>query len=219
MRTPPSAFARAKGKIYDETFRVPGGAVCLDFCNSGQAMRDSRRIEWIPGFSDLVDWLDAAGAVPHVQAMRLRRAAQETPGVAAAAWKRAIVLRETLFRVFDAAARCEAAARADLDHVATTYAATLTYARLEWSDDGYAWRFDPETTSLPAVLRPIVGSAVDLMTSEKLSRLRRCGSATCYWLFLDETRNCSRRWCEMASCGNLAKVRRHRDKGRARQAG
>jgi predicted RNA-binding Zn ribbon-like protein len=42
------------------------------------------------------------------------------------------------------------------------------------------------------------------------ARLRRCGSPTCYWLFLDETKNCSRRWCEMASCGNLMKVRRHR---------
>jgi predicted RNA-binding Zn ribbon-like protein len=53
------------------------------------------------------------------------------------------------------------------------------------------------------------------MTSERMKRLRRCGNSTCYWLFLDETKNCSRRWCEMASCGNLMKVRRHRERHRA----
>jgi predicted RNA-binding Zn ribbon-like protein len=52
------------------------------------------------------------------------------------------------------------------------------------------------------------------MTSPRLERLRRCGGDTCYWLFIDETKNCSRRWCEMAICGNRHKVRRHR----ARQA-
>lgn len=128
------------------------------------------------------------------------------------------MLRETLFRVFDAAARGEPAARADLDLIAATYAAALASSGLEWSHDRYAWRRDAATTSLPAVLHPIIGSAVELLASERLAQLRRCGSATCYWLFLDETRNHSRRWCEMASCGNLAKVRRHRQKGRTAEA-
>ncbi len=216
MNTTAPAPAATKVRIYDETFRVPGGALCLDFCNTGQAMRDRRAIEWLPGFTDLVEWLETAEAMSHAQAGRLRRAALAAPGAAAGAWRRAIVLRETLFRVFDAAAKDEAAARADLDHIAANYVATMASSGLEWSDDRYAWRLDPSTASLlVAVLHPIIGSAMELMTSDRLSRLRRCGSATCHWLFLDETRNHSRRWCEMASCGNVAKVRRHREKGRA----
>ena len=69
------------------------------------------------------------------------------------------------------------------------------------------------------MLQPILQSAADLLTSEALARLRRCGNPTCSWLFIDETRNRSRRWCEMASCGNVLKVRRHRErKGAAAQA-
>src|SRR3979490_145860 len=64
-------------------------------------------------------------------------------------------------------------------------------------------------------MQPLVESAVSLLTSAKLERLRRCGNSTCYWLFIDETRNHSRRWCEMASCGNVVKVRRHREKARS----
>jgi len=49
---------------------------------------------------------------------------------------------------------------------------------------------------LDAAMQPLVESAVSLLTSAKLERLRRCGKSTCYWLFIDETRNHSRRWCE-----------------------
>ena len=73
---------------------------------------------------------------------------------------------------------------------------------------------DPEADELDAALQPLVAPALSLMTSSRMARLRRCGNATCYWLFIDETKNCSRRWCEMASCGNLMKVRRHRARSR-----
>jgi predicted RNA-binding Zn ribbon-like protein len=73
---------------------------------------------------------------------------------------------------------------------------------------------DSDAEELDLALRPLLESAVSLMTSPRMARLRRCGNATCYWLFIDEAKNASRRWCEMASCGNLMKVRRHRTRAR-----
>src|SRR2546428_3964362 len=73
------AYARTKGKRYAETFRCPGGALCLDFCNSGQGIRGSRQEEWIPTFADLVDWLEEAGALTESQALRLRTCCAEAP--------------------------------------------------------------------------------------------------------------------------------------------
>ena len=49
-----TAFQRSKGKPYAETFRCPGGALCLDFCNSGGGTRGVSGSEWIGRFSDLV---------------------------------------------------------------------------------------------------------------------------------------------------------------------
>ncbi|OGA16094.1 MAG: hypothetical protein A3G25_08780 [Betaproteobacteria bacterium RIFCSPLOWO2_12_FULL_63_13] len=201
-----------RGKPYAETFRCPGGALCLDFCNSGQGVRGSRAVEWIAGYPELVDWLEAADAIPRAQAARLLRSGATAPTAAAAAWKQAIIVREALFRVFSAAARQTAASRPDLELVEAEFATCVTSSRLDWLDGRYVWRLQPEATSPRVVVHPIVRSAVDLLTSETLSRLRQCAGETCSWLFLDETKNRSRRWCEMASCGNLAKVRRHRER-------
>ena len=175
-------------------------------------MRGSRQVEWITGFAELVDWLEAAGGIPHAQAARLLRSGVAAPSTATAAWKNAITLREALFRIFSAAAGRTAAARADLELLETAIASCATSSRLDWSDERYIWRVPQDASSPRVVVHPIARSAADLLTSEALSRVRECGGETCTWLFLDETRNRSRRWCEMASCGNLAKVRRHRER-------
>jgi len=204
------AYARTKGKRYAETFRCPGGALCLDFCNSGQGIKGSRQEEWIPTYADLVDWLEAAGALTESQALRLSTGGAEAPQAAKQQFERAIAFREALARVLLARTESRAAASEDLRLIDAEYARTARFASLSSTAEGFAWSLDTAASALDAALRPIVESAVGLLTSSKLARLRRCGSPTCYWLFLDETKNCSRRWCEMASCGNLMKVRRHR---------
>jgi predicted RNA-binding Zn ribbon-like protein len=205
-----AAYARTKGKRYAETFRCPGGALCLDFCNSGSGIKGSRQEEWIATFTDLMDWLEAAGALSKSQAAKLRAAGADSPQAAQHLLARAIEFREALARVLLARTEGRAAAGEDLKVIDAQYARTAPFARLAPTPEGFAWSLDAAAPALDAALRPVVESAVELLTSSKLARLRRCGSPTCYWLFLDETRNCSRRWCEMASCGNLMKVRRHR---------
>lgn len=207
-----TAYERTRGKPYAETFRCPGGVLCLDFCNSGQGLRNSRREEWITSFADLIDWLEAAGAVSKAQAAKLRAAGARSPQAAQQLWARAIELREALARVLLARAEGRTAAGEDLGVVDAEYGRTASFARLSSTAQGYAWAVDPKAGALDAALRPLVESAVSLLTSDRLARVRRCGNSTCYWLFVDETKNCSRRWCEMASCGNLMKVRRHRAK-------
>ena len=207
-----TAFQRSKGKLYAETFRCPGGALCLDFCNSGGGVRRASGTEWIAGFTDLIGWLEAAEAVTGGQAARLRRAGAASPRAAVRVWGRAIKFREALFRVLNAKAQGGAVAREDLSIIEAEHARAASFARLSWTGEGYAWSLDPSASALEAAMQPLVESAVSLLTSAKLERLRRCGRSTCYWLFIDETRNHSRRWCEMASCGNVVKVRRFREK-------
>jgi predicted RNA-binding Zn ribbon-like protein len=207
-----TAYECTRGKPYSETFRCPGGALCLDFCNSGQEVRGGGDEEWITSFADLVDWLEAAEAIGAKQASRLRAAGASSPQAAKALWARAIELREAMAGVFLAHTEGRQAATSDLKIINGEYARTAPFARLAATDDGFAWSLDPSAEALDTALRPLVESAVALLTSDRLARLRRCGNSTCYWLFLDETKNCSRRWCEMASCGNVMKVRRHRAK-------
>jgi predicted RNA-binding Zn ribbon-like protein len=104
----------------------------------------------------------------------------------------------------------------DMQLIEQEYARSARFARLVGDGDKFRWTVESEPAELEFIMRPLVESAVSLMTSPRMARVRRCGNATCYWLFVDETKTASRRRCEMASCGNLMKVRRHRV--RARQA-
>ena len=58
-------------------------------------------------------------------------------------------------------------------------------------------------------LDPIIKSAADLLVSPELKRVKQCADDACGWLFMDKSRNNSRRWCSMKDCGNRAKAHRH----------
>src|SRR5467141_4719350 len=132
-----TAYQRAKGKLYAETFRCPGGALCLDFCNSGGGTRRASGAEWIASFSDLIDWLEAAEAVTGSQAAKLRQAGAASPRAAAQVWSRAIKFREALFRVLNAKAEGGTVAREDLSYIETEHARAASFARLSWTGEGY----------------------------------------------------------------------------------
>jgi predicted RNA-binding Zn ribbon-like protein len=79
-------------------------------------------------------------------------------------------------------------------------------SRLELTDDGSGTAAMAEP-----ILRPVIRAAVELLTSDEILRVRTCADDSCAWLFLDTTRNRTRRWCDMKVCGNRSKVRRFRD--------
>src|SRR2546422_10753279 len=163
-----TAYQRTKGKLYAETFRCPGGALCLDFCNSGQSARGPSGTEWLAGFSDPSDWLEAAQALAGGQAARLRRAGAASPGAASEVWARAIRFREALFRVLNAKAEGGAVAREDLSDIEAEHARAVSFARLSWTGEGYRWSLDPSAAALDAAMQPLVESAVRLLPSAEL---------------------------------------------------
>jgi predicted RNA-binding Zn ribbon-like protein len=85
------------------------------------------------------------------------------------------------------------------------------------ADGSYRWEWSGRELATP--LWGIARSAADVLTSEAdRGRVRECGSDNCRWLFVDTTRNRSRQWCSMQSCGNRQKARRHYQKVRAKQS-
>jgi predicted RNA-binding Zn ribbon-like protein len=81
--------------------------------------------------------------------------------------------------------------------------------RLEWE-----WPGDPGAPDLP--LRALALSASHLMTSDAVHRVLACGNPECRWLFLDTSKNHTRRWCDMRLCGNRMKARRFKAKRQPR---
>ena len=98
----------------------------------------------------------------------------------------------------------------DLEQITDIAIQTLTNRRLAPTEDGYRWEWESYSKNrLDSILWPIAQSATELLTSSQLRTVRMCEAPTCAWLFLDQSRNRSRRWCDMKVCGNRQKARRH----------
>jgi predicted RNA-binding Zn ribbon-like protein len=188
-------------------FALGSGAVCLDFANTW-GDRERPESDRLTSYPSLLAFAAQAGLVGRREAATLLRGAGEAPAGAAAALAVARRLRDALYGVFAAQARGRRVPAADLDTLNTALRAALPHLEVRRRGGRYAWAWQ-DRTHLASPLRPIARSAAELLTGADLGRVRECDGATCTWLFLDQSRNRSRRWCSMESCGNRAKAQRH----------
>lgn len=190
---------------------APAPALSLDFANTRYWRGAAAPTESLTGFAALVRWLVGAGVVDAETASRLQALGDSDPKAAQALFDDALRLREVLYRLF-AGLTLEAAPADDVQLLGALLASTPP--RQHWVFDGLnsGWRLAMQSPSLAEVLAPVLWSAADLTLS--LSRvprvcLRACANPQCRWLFIDDSKGGSRRWCSMSACGNRAKVQRH----------
>ena len=194
-----------------------GGHLALDFVNSvGGLVDPDPASEALRSYDALLAWSQIAGSLDEEAAQALARRARRHPEAAEAAFARALELRELADRVIRSVA---AGGKPNADDLATVRAeesAALARAELAPAGHGPEWRWQwRDTDDLEAPLWPLAHAVVDLLTHGRLERLRGC--ANCRWLFLDESRNASRRWCSMDGCGTDVKKRRYVERRRERR--
>lgn len=190
---------------------IVAGHPALDFVNTLHSRVEPETRDYLETPGHLVGWCLHAGLVDKPVAARLARLSPARGGHLLAA---ARDLRRTLHGVFDGHlhGKPDRDALRHLDHLLEKHAGTRF---LEPSADGYRWRCRVTDRHPASLLAPLVFLAADLLCSPELARLKACPPPEgCGWLFLDRSRNGSRTWCNMKTCGNLVKQRRHR----ARQA-
>jgi predicted RNA-binding Zn ribbon-like protein len=194
----------------DYAFDLSGGRLCLDFANTVGWRGSDAPAEHLGSYGDLVAWAEQARAVAPRDARALLRRAAARPAEARQALAGAIELREALYRVFAAIAAGRPPRAPDLAIVNAAVPAAFERSRLVRSNTGFTLAAGVKDDDLAAPLTPVVRSAIDLITSPDVERVRTCAAADCAWLFLDTTKNRARRWCDMRTCGNRDKVRRFR---------
>jgi predicted RNA-binding Zn ribbon-like protein len=191
------------------TPKLVAGTLCLDFANTVDPRHAASREEHLPDYEALVSWARHAGVVGSEEAAELLAGARREPAAARRAHEDAIALRETLYSIFGAVARGRPCPPGPVQRLNERLAQALEKREIVSDGSGFAWGWTRDST-LDRVLWPVVWSAAELLTRGPLSRVRECpGDGSCGWLFLDTSRNGSRRWCEMSTCGNRAKARRH----------
>lgn len=195
-----------------ETLEIVGEALCLDFVNTINS-RLYPEHDYLTRYSDLVGWANKVGLLSPAQTSQLQKRAKQNPTEAENALQAARTLRELLYRIFSNAAKGSEPARKDMETFTASYADAISHGQLLKQEDHYTttWKLDE---SLEAVLWPIIHSASELLLSEELAQVKECPG--CGWLFLDTSRNQSRRWCSMNTCGARDKMRRYLKKRRTK---
>ncbi|WP_067499004.1 ABATE domain-containing protein [Actinoplanes sp. TFC3] len=198
-----TSFPTRYGELY-------GGLPCLDFANTLDGRATANAIELLPAWPDLVDWSHYAGLTGPSTAQRLTAA---PPAAAGAVFATAIELREAIFEVFAAIAHDHPVPGGSLALLQARYAEATTQARLAPGATAFTWQYDGDTPG--RVWWPVAISAVHLLLTGPLDRVKLCAAeAGCRGLFLDVSKNHSRRWCG-EGCSLEAKIQRQAHRRRS----
>lgn len=188
--------------------------LCLDFVNS-TGQHDDPAADHLRSYADLLAWsLDVSLLTP-AGADGLYAQAQASPAEAAAVFAHAVKLRDALFAVLSNAAIQQPPPPAALATFNESLGEAMRHMRLNAGETDAHWAWVYRPNDLAQMLGPVVWSAVEVLQSADRADLRVCEGHDCDWMFLDTSRNHSRRWCSMQSCGNRAKAKRHYHRGRA----
>ncbi len=186
-----------------------GGALCLDFANTASWEADHQTTEHLNDFHELVRWCAESAIIRQETGAALLGETEQNSLRGEAVLTEAKALRETLYRIFVALSRRAAPARGDLQFLNETLAQVPLHFEVRREKEGFSCDRKASGTEFAKLLGPVVWSAAELLASGKIEQIKCCASETCGWLFLDGTKNHSRRWCDMADCGSRAKSKRY----------
>jgi predicted RNA-binding Zn ribbon-like protein len=211
----------------DANWRLVGMRPCLDFVNTvgGRGSSPERKRgrpdftdhiarDDIPDYESLLRWSAFASLLEPSETEPLRDQARRSVPAAKRLLQRARRLREAIYRIGKALVEDWPPRSADLRTLDREVREARRHQRLVAGKRRLETGWLEDTIHLDRMLWPVALSAAALFGSDDVDQLKQCGGAACGWLFVDTTRNHSRQWCDMADCGNLAKVRRFRQRQR-----
>lgn len=192
---------------------VPAESVDADrvlaFINTLSARPTRAPVERLDTYEALVAWAREQHLVSAAAADRLVAEAQRHPHQASAVLSRAKRFREALNGLAEAIDAGRQPHADVLQTISECLANAYANGRLVPHEGTLQWMASAED-DLDRVVWEIGRAAGRLVVSARLGRLRACAAGDCGWWFSDDTKNRSRRWCDMKTCGNREKVKRFR---------
>jgi predicted RNA-binding Zn ribbon-like protein len=183
-----------------------GGDLSLDFVNSVHDRFEEPAEDYLGDFADLATWALVAGGISSEEKRRLENLARNNAQEAERVYAEALQLREAIHALYVSLLEGTEVPGRDLERVNRWLSGSMANLVLEPRGERFEFAWSEANYGLESVLWPLTRSIAALVTSDRVDRLKQCPA--CGWLFLDSSKNMSRRWCSMETCGNRAKARR-----------
>jgi predicted RNA-binding Zn ribbon-like protein len=193
------------------------GHPALDLVNTVTARNTATPRDWLDGYQRLLEWARLANVTDDKVLTLLGKQAADSLDNAARALTRLKQFRETLYTAYAALISRKRVPRAALDEIGVIWREVQSRVRFEYFDSGVVARVGIERSGLDLIRDCVAGSAIELLRSLPADRARICRGSACGWLFIDSSKGGQRVWCDMATCGNAAKTRRHQQSARRRR--
>jgi predicted RNA-binding Zn ribbon-like protein len=188
-------------------FQLVGGHLALNFANTLDFRYDPERlIDLLSSYERLLAFFRQAGIITAQQVRKLLANTSESE--ARRTLRRAIELRETIYFLFLSVLSGRRVQNAHLRTLNRFLEDARVPATIAWQKRSLVRTYRDLAGTAGGPLWAVIDAAANLLTSPDGLRIRECGEKTCRWLFLDQSKNHSRRWCDMKVCGNRAKARR-----------
>lgn len=197
-----------------EEIEIVGGHPAVDFVNTVHDWRQPEPPDYLADYDDFLRWNEKVGLLQHSIPRFQARPEKEK----AEAFKEAKRLRRHLHDIYLALSGGERPPKEALDYLNGIVRRTMEWRRFRPAEaeggecHGIACVWDFDDAPAMAALGPVAWQAAELLERGPLDRLKECPANDCGWLFVDLSKNRSRQWCSMSTCGNAAKVRRYRQK-------
>ncbi len=196
-----------------ETLELDGGALCLNFVNSVRSRFENPLFEFIVTPEDWLLWIRRVQLYDEVAEQDLREYCNENHGKAISELRRIIKVRELLYRIFRDIAQKEQPLNEDIRVFNKECSFAFRYLNIEINEkleSSVRWSY--ERSDLLGTLLPLTKSAYELLISDSTVRIKECSN--CGWLYLDQSKNNSRIWCNMKTCGNTMKIKKYYEKNK-----
>jgi predicted RNA-binding Zn ribbon-like protein len=191
-----------------------GGHVVVDLANTVTA-RNADPIDWLDGYARLLEWAELSGQFDRTALRELRRLSEAHPRDASRAFDRTRALREALHSVLSAIVGDHAAPAPALPYLEERWKEAVAHARARQSGGRVRLALEIEHSGLDYLNDELALRSLDLLEDLPAHRMRVCSGSACGWVFIDRSKGGRRRWCDMTTCGNAEKSRRHYQRTKA----
>jgi predicted RNA-binding Zn ribbon-like protein len=188
-------------------FQLLAGHPALELVNTLDLRFSANPQELLPTYPDLLRFAAQLHLLPAEQARKLGRIVRAQDGQLVLA--SVVELREALAALLYAWVDGNKPAARQVEILETHFHAAALHRSLGSGDERLVWSWSGLEQQAELPLWKLAQSASDFLVSDDARRVKGCGDPTCRWLFLDLSKNHTRRWCDMKTCGNRMKARRH----------